>query len=86
MLINKILEDDTRNCYEAMKNDIQLEELEKKFYELTKEDMEVERVFSAYMARVIRIAYLQGMKKFAELCGVLKQDTQEILQRNIGEK
>jgi len=83
MLIKKIIEEDTRNCFEAMKKDLLLGELESQFYELAGDNFELEKVFSAYMARVIRIAYLQGMKDFVELCGVLKLDTQEILQRKI---
>ena len=37
----------------------------------------LEDVFSAYIAKCIRIAYLQGMKDFAELYVILKLDTIE---------
>lgn len=87
MLIKRIMEDDTRNCYEAMSTDTQLAELDKDFYRLAdtmsdKDRLEMESVFSAYMARVTRIAYLQGMKDFAELHVILKDDVAEILDKH----
>lgn len=44
--------------------------------------MKLENVFTSFMTRVTRIAYLQGMKDFAELCGLLKCDTNEILEKH----
>ena len=88
MLIKKILEDDTRNCYAAIKADTQLAELDKGFYGIAdtmpdKDKLEMESIFSEYMARVIRIAYLQGIKDFAELHVILKEDTTDILKNYI---
>lgn len=84
MLVKQILENDMDNCYEAFSADSELAELDKGFYQLAntmsdKDKLEMEDVFSAYMARVTRIAYLQGMKDFAELHVVLKGDVTEIL-------
>lgn len=84
MLVKQILENDMDNCYEALSTDAELAELDKEFYRLAntmsdKDKLEMEDVFSAYMARVTRIAYLQGMKDFAELHVVLKDDVTEIL-------
>lgn len=83
MLINRIIEEDTKNCHEAMQSDTELLELEKQFYELMQGNLELENIFTSYMARVTRIAYLQGMKDFTELCGILREDTQEILKKYI---
>lgn len=88
MLIRRIMENDTRNCYEAMTTDTQLAELDKAFYRLAdampnKDKMELESVFSGYMARVIRIAYLQGLKDFQEMHVILKEDSVEILKNYI---
>ena len=75
MLINKIIQEDTKNCHEAMKNDAELINLEEQFYEMMQGDLKLENIFTSYMARVTRIAYLQGMKDFAELCEILKCKT-----------
>lgn len=83
MLINRMLMEDTENCHGAMKRDLELCELEKEFYAHVGANMELKNVFTSFMARVTRIAYLQGMKDFAELCGLLKCDTNEILEKYI---
>ncbi len=88
MLINQILENDTRNCYEAIKRDSQLAALDERFYKLAgtmpnADKLTMESIFSEYMARVTRIAYLQGMKDFAELHVILKKGTAEILDRYV---
>lgn len=83
MLINKIIEEDTKNCHEAIQRDVELLDYEKQFYELMQGNLELENIFTSYMARVTRIAYLQGMKDFAELCVILRDDTQEILKKYI---
>lgn len=87
MLIKQILEKDMSNCYEALSADAELAERDKDFCQLAdamsdKDRLEMEDVFSAYMARVTRIAYLQGMKDFAELHVVLKDDVSEILNKH----
>ena len=86
MLINKILEDDTQNCYPAMAQDKELQEMEKEFYNIIdnlskQERLKIEEIFSRYTARVTRIAYLKGIKDFAELHITLKDDIDNILNR-----
>ncbi len=88
MLIKQILEKDTRNCYEAIKNDVQLAALDERFYKLADtmpnaDKLAVESIFSEYMARVTRIAYLQGMKDFSELHLVLKEDAKNIMEKYV---
>lgn len=86
MLIKKVLEDDTQNCYPAMAQDKELQEMEKEFYNIIdnlpkQERLEMEEIFSRYTARITRIAYLKGMKDFAELHITLKDDIDNILKR-----
>lgn len=86
MLINKVLEDDTQNCYPAMAQDKELQEMEKEFYNIIdnlpkQERLEMEEIFSRYTARITRIAYLKGMKDFAELHITLKDDIDNILKK-----
>ena len=86
MLINKILEDDTQNCYPVMAQDKELQEMEKEFYNIIdnlpkQERLKMEEIFSRYTARITRIAYLKGMKDFAELHITLKDDIDNILKR-----
>ena len=86
MLIKKVLEDDTQNCYPAMAQDKELQEMEKEFYNIIdnlpkQERLKMEEIFSRYTARVTRIAYLKGMKDFAELHITLKDDIDNILKR-----
>lgn len=86
MLINKVLEDDTQNCYPAMAQDQELQEMEKEFYNIIdnlpkQERLEMEEIFSRYTARITRIAYLKGIKDFAELHITLKDDIDNILKR-----
>lgn len=88
MLINQIIDEDTSNCYKTMSEDEQLKGMEDQFYlmlEDCSEDFkfEMERVVSSYMTRVLRIAYLQGIKDFLELFIVLKEDTRNILQKYV---
>lgn len=88
MLIAQILENDTRNCYEAIKSDSQLVELDERFYKLAgtmpnADELAMESIFSEYMARVTRIAYLQGMKDFIELHVVLRDSITDILDKYV---
>lgn len=88
MLIKQILENDTRNCYEAIKNDVQLATLDERFYKLAgtmpnADKLAMESIFSEYMARVTRIAYLQGMKDFAQLHLMLKEDAKNIMEKYV---
>lgn len=71
MLINQIIDEDTSNCYKTMSEDEQLSGLEDQFYLMLEgctEDFkfEMERVVSSYMTRVLRIAYLQGIRDFSK--------------------
>lgn len=86
MLLNKILENDTRSCYTAVKRDTELAQLDTEFYALMDmlpkaEGLKLESLFSQYMARITRIAYLQGMKDFMNLCVTLKEDATEIVEK-----
>lgn len=86
MLLDRILENDTRSCYAAIKEDAELASLDTEFYALMNklskaEEFKLESIFSQYMARVTRISYLQGMKDFAELHIVLNGDMADILNR-----
>lgn len=88
MILKQMIEGDLRNCYEAMQSDQELQELEKNFYTLGKEVVgrdfsRMEEIFSHFMARSARLAYLQGMKDFNELCLVLREDTADIMKNYI---
>lgn len=88
MLIKKLLEDDTLNCYQAVSQDKELSRLDSAFYEIVDrlpkgDKLKLEEIFTRFTARLTRIVYLQGMKDFAELHIVLKEDTAEILQKYI---
>lgn len=85
MLITQILKNDTRNCYGAIKNDVQLAALDERFYILAgtmpnADKLAMESIFSEYMVRVPRIAYLQGTKDFAELHVILKNSVADVLK------
>ena len=88
MLLKQVIANDLKNCYEATSNDELLQSLENDFYSY-RDNMEasdfrkLEEIFSQYMARITRIAYLQGMKDFSELHIVLKEDTNSIMKNYI---
>jgi len=92
MLIEQIMNSDVDNCYEALHSDEQLKEIDDKFYSLLSECPEhihfaMERNVSKYMARVTRIAYLQGIIDFTKLFIDLKENAHNILRKyedNIG--
>ena len=85
MLLAEILEKDMENCCLAMKNDQKLKDLEEQMdFALDslsdKQKLEVEEKVDAYVARIIRIVYLQGIKDYAELQDMLKnKDISELL-------
>lgn len=88
MLINQIMDEDTSNCYKAMSADEQLVSMEVQYYKLLEEcteevRFEMEIIINRYMTRVLRIAYLQGIRDFSELFIVLKEDAQDILQKYV---
>lgn len=88
MLIKQIMDDDTSNCQQALEEDAKLKNLEEKLYTILSncpEDtfLDLEKTVTEYMARVVRIAYLQGIKDFAELFITLKKDIHEILQNHL---
>ena len=88
MLLKQMIANDLKNCYEAASNDALLQSLESDFYSY-REGMDrndftrLEEIFSEYMARVSRLAYLQGMKDFHELCLELKENTNDIMKKYI---
>ena len=79
MLIQQIMEKDTDNCYKAFAEDEQLNEAENIF----DVRFDMEQIVNRYMARVTRIAFLQGIKNYAEFFIVLKNDANEILQEYV---
>lgn len=86
MLIQQILEDDTSSCRHAIEADKQLKDLDEKFYSILSKcsddiSFDMERTVSEYAVRVTQLAYLQGLKDFAELYITLKADVHEILQK-----
>lgn len=88
MLLKQVIANDLKNCYEATSNDELLQSLESDFYSYrdkmdASDFRELEEIFSQYMARITRIAYLQGMKDFNELHIVLKEDTNSIMENHI---
>jgi hypothetical protein len=88
MLLKQMIANDLKNCYEAASNDALLQSLESDFYAyragMDRSDFaRLEEIFSEYMARVSRLAYLQGMKDFHELCLELKENTNDIMKKYI---
>lgn len=88
MLLKQMIANDLKNCYEAASNDALLQSLESDFYAcrdgMDRNDFaRLEEIFSEYMARVSRLAYLQGMKDFHELCLELKENTNDIMKKYI---
>lgn len=88
MLLKQMIANDLKNCYEAASNDELLQSLENDFYTYRngmdgKDFTRLEEIFSEYMARVTRLAYLQGLKDFNELCLVLKENTNDIMNQYI---
>lgn len=86
MIINNIINNDLDNCYEVLKNDKELSEAEKEFYNLLDRvdnslQLQIEANYSQFTARAMRIAYLQGFKDFYELCLTMKSDTYNILMK-----
>lgn len=88
MLIDKIINSDLDNCCEALKKDRELQKAEKEFYSLLNQtdhtlQMKLEANYSQFTARAMRIAYLQGFKDFYDLCLILNEDTNKILNNLI---
>lgn len=88
MLITQIMEKDVDNCYETLCNDDQLKEIDDKFYSLLSKcpehiHFDMERNVSKYIARVTRLAYLQGIMDFTKLFVVLKEDVHDILEKYV---
>ena len=86
MLINQIMDGDIEGCRHALEADEPLKELEKELYSIVSKcpeeiTFDVESTINAYIARVLRIAYLQGIKDFANLYITLKEDVHEILKK-----
>lgn len=88
MLLKQVIANDLKNCYEATSNDELLQSLESDFYSYrdkmdASDFRELEEIFSQYMARITRLAYLQGMKDFNQMCIVLNENTNDILKNYI---
>lgn len=88
MLLKQMIANDLKNCYEAIGNDELLQSLENDFYSFrdgmdASDFTKLEETFSEYMARLTRLAYLQGMKDFHELCLALKENTNDIMKKYI---
>lgn len=88
MLIKQIMNSDIANCYEAFKNDAELNMTEDKFYrQLSKlpdaVKFEFEQTVNSYLERVTRIAYLQGIVDFTNLFVILKEKPNDILQKYV---
>ena len=85
-LIQKIIDNDILSCHHAFKKDEPLKNLDDNLYAMLdkcpdKIYHDLEMVVNNYVSRVIQIAYLQGLKDFAELHITLKEDVHEILQK-----
>lgn len=80
ILIKQIVDGDIASCRHAVK------ELEEAYYSIMAKcpeetGFDMERAVNAYTERAIRIAYLQGIKDFADLCIILQEDVSEIIKR-----
>ena len=87
-LLNNILEKDLHNCYDSIKADKVLTEIEQQFYEFLKDAdksylLAMEKIFTTYVSQSMRIAYIQGLKDFNELFIDLKADAADILTKHI---
>lgn len=85
MILDNILENDLNNCGEVINKDKKLMDIDAKFYDLLDEvddalKPQLEKVYEDYTTRAIRLAYLQGLKDFNELCIVLREDTDKIIE------
>lgn len=88
MLIKQIMDGDIENCYEALKNDKLLQATDECLYTRLSElpgdiQFELESIVSKYMARVTRIAYLQGIVDFTKLFVTLKEEPDAILKKYV---
>lgn len=86
MLIKQIMDGDNAGCRHALNADEQLKKLEETYYTVMSQcpeevTFDMESAVNAYMERAILIAYLQGIKDFANLYITLKEDVHEILQK-----
>ena len=86
MLIQQIMDSDVLSCHHAFEQDMQLKDLDNNLYAMMDKCPaeiyhDLEFAVNKYVSRVIQIAYLQGLKDFAELHITLKEDVLEILQK-----
>jgi len=86
MLIKQIMDEDNASCRHAVEADKQVKELEEAYYSIMAKypeetEFDMERAVNAYIERAIRIAYLQGIKDFANLCITLQEDVHEIIKK-----
>ena len=85
-IIQQIMNSDIPSCRHAFEKDEQLKNLDDTLYTMMDKCSaeiyhELEMAVNNYVSRVIMIAYLQGLKDFAELHITLKEDVYEILQK-----
>ncbi|MBR4060113.1 MAG: hypothetical protein IKK03_09780 [Lachnospiraceae bacterium] len=86
MLIKQIIDGDIAGCRHAVEADAPLKELEEELYSIMSKcpeeiTFDMESTINAYIARVMRIAYLQGIKDFANLYITLQEDVHNILKK-----
>lgn len=86
ILIKQIVDGDIASCRHAVEADAQVKELEEAYYSIMAKcpeetGFDMERAVNAYTERAIRIAYLQGIKDFADFCIILQEDVSEIIKR-----
>lgn len=86
MLMKQIVDGDHADCRHAIEADAQAKALEEAYYVMISKcpeeiQFDMERVINSYAERVIQIAYLQGIKDFANLCITLKEDVLDILKK-----
>lgn len=84
MSIDKLVNSGLDNCDSTLVQDKSLKISSNKFYEMLDRvdktmQLQLEKVFSEYTARAVRIAYIQGFKDYYDLCLLLNKDTASII-------
>ena len=86
ILIKQIVDGDIAGCRHAVEADAQAKALEEAYYDMISKcpeeiQFDMEMAINSYAERVLQIAYLQGIKDFANLCITLKEDVLDILKK-----
>ena len=84
MVIKGLIENDMVNCEDAIKKDLEVQDLQSQLYSVLDNldnltAMRLEGLFSAHFSKGLRIGYIQGMKDMNSLAGELKQNTIDII-------